>query len=182
MIREFSIHAKPSNNKAKIATVVLLTLSLLNFIAYAIMRYFEVQKSGLAGVLVIALITSAVFIYTKYVSCEYYYDVTFDYENTPVFVVRQTSGKRTSTLCHINLSDILTIKRESVGERREHKTPKGYVRYVYVPTLFPEHTYRLTLYSRYEKAEIIIECSDGMAMQLLDYSRIAKEEYSSGDE
>lgn len=175
MINELSVHAKPSNNKAKVAFWVLIGLAAADFVAYLLMRAFEVQKSGLIGMLALVFITAAVLIYTKYVSPKYYYDITYDSDGTAVFVVRQIIGKRQSTLCRIGLAEIQRIDRETPDERRTHKTPFSHKKYVYLPTLRPGVTYRLTTRNRYEQAEILIEISDEFSNLLLDYVKEAKE-------
>jgi len=174
MINEFSSLVKPSNCKAKVTFWVLIALSAVNVVAYILMDVYNVQKHGLVGVLALGMITAAVFVYTKYISPKYYYDITFDYEGTAVFVVRQVNGKRASTLCRISLHDIASIKKETVAERRSHKTPFSTKKYNYVPTLFPADTYRVTTRSRYEAAEILLEISDEFAELLLTYVAEAK--------
>lgn len=166
MITEFSTRAKSSNNNARIAFFLLLGASVAVFAAYFISPLYK----GIIGLVGIALITAAVLIYTKYVSCEYYYDVTHDSDGTPVFVVRQITGKRQSTLCRIAVSDIVTAKMESTAVRRAHRTPMGYRKYAYFPTLVPSETCRLTVSNRYEKAEILIEVNEEFKNLILSYA------------
>ena len=163
MKRELSVHPKPSNNYAKIAFYVSLAVGALGVIAYLIRRALSVEKSGLLGFVPLVGITVAVFFYNKYISASYYYDVTFDSEGYAIFVVRQTVGKRSSTRCRIGLSEIFAVNRETAEERHAHKTPTDHRRYVYLPTLNPETSYRLITRSRYERSEILIECSDEFA-------------------
>ena len=49
------------------------------------------------------------------------------------------------------------------------------MKYVYMPTLDPDVSYRITTASRYEHAEIIIEASDEFASLLLAYSQQARD-------
>lgn len=163
MMREFSAKAKSSNNNARVAFFVLLGLATATFAAYFISPLYK----GVIGLFGIAFITVSVLIYTKYVSCEYYYDITSDFDGVPVFVVRQITGKRQTTLCRISLSDIVGAKMETREESRAHKTPQGYRKYVYLPTLMPSYTCRLTVSGRYEKAEIIIEVGEEFRSYLL---------------
>ncbi len=174
MINEFSARVKSSNNNARVAFFLLLGLSAAAFAAY----FFSPQYKGVIGLVGIVLITAAVLIYTKYVSCEYYYDITHDSDGTPVFVVRQITGKRQSTLCRIGLSDIVGAEIESSAERRRHKTPAGYRKYVYFPTLMPESTCRLTVSNRYERAEILIEVGEEFKNLLLSYSAEARANFA----
>lgn len=175
MIREFSVKAKPTNNKARVTFVTLLSCAGLTFGAYLVMRAFEVQKSGLFGLIPLALVIAAVFIYTKYVSPVYYYELASDSDGYPLFVVRQTYGKRTSTLCRIGLSEITGLERETRSQRRAHKTPRTIMKYNYLPTLLPNYTYRITTRSRYEQAEIVIEINDEFAELLKGYIKEAKD-------
>ena len=175
MISELSVKTKPSNNKAKIAFYTTLCLGAVGAIAYVVLRAMAVNKSGLVGFIPLVALTAAVFFYNKYVSPSYYYDVTFDSTGYALFVVRQIIGKRQSTLCRIGLSEILKIQREDTKVRKAHKTPKDHRRYVYLPTFMPEVTYRIISKNRYERSEILIECSDEFAKTLEDYAREAKE-------
>ena len=177
MIGEFSARVKSSNNKARVAFFLLLSLSTAVFVAYFISPLYK----GIIGLFGIALITAAVLIFTKYVSAEYYYDITRDADGTPVFVVRQLTGKRQSTLCRIGLSDIVGAKMENAAERRAHKTPVGYRKYVYLPTLMPSITCRLTVSNRYERAEIIIEVGEDFKNLLLSYSAEARANFADDE-
>ena len=107
---------------------------------------------------------------SKYLASVYYYDITKDVNGTPIFVVRQVMGKRESTLCRIDIADIVSVAHETADERRGHKTPAGYLKYVYTPTLAPKETSRLTVVGRYESAEIVIE-SRLYAEHLMELSR-----------
>ena len=175
MINELSVKTKPTNNKAKVAFYTSLTVGALGAIAYVVLRAMQVQKSGLVGFIPLVALTAAVFFYNKYVSPVYYYDVTFDSTGYPLFLVRQTIGKRQSTLCRIGLSEIQKIEREDVAARRAHKTPKDHRKYAYLPTLMPTVIYRITARNRYERSEILIECSDEFASLLTAYAKEAKE-------
>ena len=175
MISEFSVYAKPTNNKAKLTFWVLVALASASFAGYVVMSQFKINKSGLVGFLALILIVAAVFIYTKYVSPKTYYDVTHDSDGTAVFVVRQIIGKRATTLCRIALCEIVQIVRETAAERKAHKTPFSTRKYVYLPTMSSAVSYRLITRNRYESAEILIEVSDEYADTLLSYVKEAKE-------
>lgn len=171
MISEFSARAKSKNNNAKITFFTLLALC----VGVVALYLFTDRYRGLVGLGALALITAAVFIYTRYISSEYFYDITFDYNNTPVFVVRQRTGKKDTTLCRMDLYAITDVVRQDKKERAEHKTKDGYLKYNYTPTLFPSETYLVTVFSRYEKAEIRIEATEEFANLLLTYAAEAKE-------
>ena len=171
MIREFSVKAKPSNNNAKIVFAILLVLAAVLVLVYSVIDLYR----GIIGVIALAAIAAAVLIYTKYISSIYYYDVTFDYRGEPIFVVRQQTGKRQSTLARIGLADVSSIEFEESSATEKHVTKRGYVKYAYLPTLLPKRFCRLTAVSRYEKAEILVEISDELADLLRTYSDEARQ-------
>lgn len=155
MIKEMTVRPKPQNNNAKIAFLITLFVSFVGFGVYFAMERFR----GFVGMFALFTLVTAILFYTKYIVPSFCYDLTTDSEDTPIFVVRQRTGKRETTLCRIDLASIKSIKREDKAERRSHKTPKDFRKYVYSPTLFPPAVYRITVIGRYEKAEIIIECT-----------------------
>ena len=153
MISEMSTKMKPSNNYAR----WIFSVFTSGGICLALISTFIAQYKGVVAIFGVALLVSAIAVFSKYIASVYYYDITVDYNSTPIFVVRQITGKRESTLCRIDIADIVCVKHESSKERRKHKTPAGYVKYNYSPTLAPKRTSRLTVEGKYEKAEIVIE-------------------------
>ena len=178
MIREFSVKPKPSNNYAGLLFSITLSLSF----ALIALSTFIPTYSGIVSLAGVGALTVALVVYTKYISPTYYYDITFDSNDMPILVVRQQIGKRYTTLCRIGISEIVKIEREGRKERRSRKTPEGYVRYSYLPTLNPAESYRLTTGGRYERAEILIESSEGFAELLTAYAAEAREYYKFDDE
>ena len=174
MIKEFTVSPKPQNKNAKIAVSIAMGVSLVAFVIYFLMERFR----GIVGMFALLTLVTAILFYTKYIAPVFFYDITFDSENTPIFVVRQVTGKRQTTLSRIDLSNIKRVERENKEERKAHKTPADFRKYVYAPTLFPETVYRLTVIGRYEKAEIIIECSDEYADYLRDVAAEAVQSYT----
>ncbi len=170
MIREFSTHPKPVNKNAQVAFLITILISAFGFVTYFLIEKYK----GIVGVASLMVLTTAILFYTKYISPEFYYDITVDSEGTPLFVVRQVIGKRQTTLCRINLADIVSVTRQSSAQKRAHKTPSGYRAYVYTPTFMPPETYLITVASRYEKAEIRIEGTDEFAEVLREYSGEAR--------
>lgn len=177
MIREFSTKANPENNNARIAFSVLIALSA---IVTAIYLFVERYK-GLVGLAVMILLVSAIYIYTRYVGVQYYYDITFEHTGEPLFVVRRTVGKKSSTLARVALRDITYIKREKREETKSHKTPYGYRKYFYTPTLIPTSVTRIAVINQYEKAEIVVEISDEYTSLLSAYANEAREGLSLED-
>jgi hypothetical protein len=134
---------------------------------------------GLVGLIAIVIAT---WVYTKYVAVEYGYDVTFDPQGTPVFVVRQLIGKRQSTFSCVYLADIVSVDMETREQRRAKKAQNGVRRYVYLPTVFAPSSCRITVRSRYEHAEIVIEVTEEFAALLREYVSIAKATRAADEE
>lgn len=171
MIKEFSIHAKATNNNAKIAFAVCFFASfILLFSANAFQKLVWIPQ--LCGML---LLVAAITLYTKFLSSKYFYEITFDTEGTPLLVVNQVIGKRMTTLCRVGLYEVVKVESESAEERKNHKTSAGVRKYTYVPTLFPERTCRVYTSGRHERAEVVIEVSDEIAALISDYAREARE-------
>ena len=150
MIRDFSVKLKPTNNKAKRTFIVCLILAFAFFIVSAVLPIYN----GLVGLISLVFLVIALNAYTKYLSCTYYYDITADSDGTPLFIVRQIVGKRETTLCRIELADVVSLDREDRETRRKHTTPKELSKFNYSPTLDPDVSYRMITNGRYEKAEI----------------------------
>ena len=170
MIREFSVRPKPSNNRARI----IFSLSMSLALALILLSTFIPMYQGIVSLLGVASLTIGLMIYTKYISPIYFYDITFDSSSTPILVVRQQIGKRYTTLCRISLAEIVKVEKENRKQRHEHKTAAGVIKYIYMPTLDPAESYRITTSGRHERAEILIESSDGFAELLKSYSAEAR--------
>ena len=171
-------HAKASNNKARrLFYIFLLVAAALTVFYLLIDRY-----KGVVGLFAVAAIVLATFLYTKYIGVEYFYDLTSDSEGVPVFVVRQVSGKRSSTLCRLDLWSIVKVERLTAKERSAHKTERGMKKYFYLPTLSPESVVLITARSSYENAEIFIEVSDEFADMLKSKAAAARETRFDGEE
>lgn len=171
MINESTVRPKAQNNNAKIAFLVSMLLFLIGVASYMIVDKYK----GIIGLVAICFLTSAILFYTKYIAPVFFYDIIHDSEGMPLFVVRQRIGKREQTLCRVDIADIKNVKIETREERKKHKTAGGVLKYNYGPTLNPATVCRLTLKSRYESSEVIIEVSKDYAELLLSYAREAAE-------
>ena len=170
MIRELSVRPVPTNKNAKAFFLGSLFLALVSLVAY-----FSVDKyRGIVGLFIIVFLTAGILVYTKYISAQYYYDVTFDSNGAPVFVVRQVTGKRQTTLCRVDLYAIRSVTLLEGENKKQHKAPDKAVRYVYTPTLFPSSVYLIYVKSSYEHAELMIECSEEFASLLMSYADEAR--------
>ena len=171
MINEFSVHPTPTNNKAR--TIFLVTM-IVGIVIAAVSCIIPLYK-GIVGLVGFIFIVTALLFYTKYVAIEFYYDIVKDEDGLPLLIVRQTTGKRTSTLSRISLAEVTKVERVTRSERRAHKTERGFLKYNYGPTFSPEAVYRITVLGRYERAEIILEGTDEFANLLREYSKEARE-------
>ena len=171
MIRDFSVRLKPTNSKAKRAFIFCLILAFVFFVISAVLPLYN----GLVGLISLVFLVISLNAYTKYLSCIYYYDITTDSDGTPLFIVRQIVGKRETTLCRIELADVVSLDREDRETRIKHKTPKELSKFNYSPTMDPEVSYRMITNGRYEQAEIVLEFSDEMAEMILHYAELARE-------
>jgi hypothetical protein len=178
VIRPHSLKLLPTNKKALGLFIALLCATLVTMVVYSRAERYQ----GVVGLVSVAAICAAVLVYTKYVSPVYYYDITDDSEGVWVFVVRQVTGKRVSTLCRVSLHEIVSVTREDKTARAEHKTPFGTRKYVYTPTLLPDVSYRLSVSSAYEKSEIVIEAPEEYMSLLSAYIEEAKSTYIEADE
>ena len=162
MIRDFSVTPKPKNKNAKILMCAFFVIALISLV----ITIFIDRYKGVVGMITLASLTTAILVYTKYVSVTFHYDIVSEGMDEPLFVVRQTVGKRNVTLCRIALADISKVEKETAAQRRAHKSAPGVSRYVYTPTLSPAENHRIFVSSRYEKAEIVVEISDEFSEML----------------
>lgn len=178
MIKDFSATPRPKNKNAKILMCVFFAIALISLI----IATFVDKYKGVVGMVTLASLTTAILVYTKYVSVVFHYDVMAEGLDEPLFVVRQTVGKREVTLCRIALATITKIEKETAAQRRAHKSESGVAKYVYTPTLAPAESHRIFVFSRYEKAEIIVEISDEFAGMLMSLANEAKLMRASEDD
>lgn len=171
MIKEFTIHAKPTNKKATLA----FAACFLSSFAILTLSTFMEKYRGIVQLLGMGLLVAALLFYTKYMAPKYFYEIVFDSEGTPLFIVNQVTGKRMTTLCRVGLYEIVKVELEGAEARRSHKTPAGVKKYSYVPTLSPECAARIYTSGRHEKAEILIEVSEEIARLISDYAKEARE-------
>ena len=176
MIKDFSVHVKPKNKNGLIAFLRSLTVGAFLFVYSSSLESYR----GVVGLVALLFIVYALYAFTKYVCREYCYDITALDE--PTLVIRQLVGKRSTTMCRILLSDISDVKFEIKEQMAAHKTPDGYMKYRYTVTMGVTETVRITVKSRYEKCEIILEGTEEFASLLLSYANEASVLKSDDDE
>lgn len=176
MINDFSVHVKPKNKNGMIAFLSSLTVGAFLFVFSGTLERYR----GVVGLAALIFMVYSLYAFTKYVSREYCYDISSSDE--PLLVVRQVVGKRSTTMCRISLSDITDVKFENKEQRAEHKTPQGYMKYRYTVTMGVLETVRVTVKSRYEKCEIVLEGTAELSALLLSYANEAKAQKIYEDE
>lgn len=170
MISEFSMHVKPKNRASLYVFLTLMTLGAFVFVFSSSLDSYR----GVVRLVALAFFVGALFVYTKFVSPEYYYDITLS-DGEPLLLVRQLIGKRSTVSCRIALSDIVKVELTDKAERSSHKTPDGYLKYNYTVTMLADNAVRLTVSSAYEKCEILLEGDRDMAELLCRYCEYARE-------
>ena len=125
MITEMSTKMTPSNNYARLIFAFFASGGICLALLSTVIDLYK----GVVALLGVVLLVTAIAFFSKYIASVYYYDITFDHNKVPIFVVRQVSGNRESTLCRIDIADIVKVEEESAKERRSHKTPFGYCKY-----------------------------------------------------
>ncbi len=170
MISEFAVRPVPKNKNARTLFFVLLGAAA----ATVGVSYFLTAYKGIVQLGSLILLVAAVVIYTRYIGVVYSYEVSFDGDGTPIFVVCQFSGKRRTSLCRVDLGDISEIETLSAEKYRAYKTEQGTKRYNYTPTLFPPEVNLMKVRGRFERADVILELSAECRDTLLAYAQEAK--------
>ncbi len=169
MINEFSTSPKPQNKNASIACAVAMAAFAALTAAYMLMDKYR----GVVGLAAIAALTAGIYIYTKYMSAKYHYDITNSTDGQALFVVRRSVGKRDTTLYMTPLCRIQAVKMQTRGTAKKRDT--SYVRHYFTPTFMPDATCLITVKSRLESAELVIECSEDFADLLARYASEERE-------
>ena len=169
MISEITVRPKSKNKYAHLICAAFLAVAVGVTVIYLTVQRYR----GVIGLGAIAMLAAAIYMYTKYIGAEYCYDVSV-VSGTPMFLVRQKVGRRSTLLLDIHISGIREVRPESREERRAHKTPEGTRRYTFTPTVCPKETYRI-IYSRHgDLVEIVIECTAEFAELLMSYAEEAR--------
>ena len=178
MIREFSVRPVPKNKNARI-----LFFSILGSAAAAvILAYFLESYKGIVQLGALILLVAAVLVYTRYIGAVYSYEVTFDSDETPIFVVCQFSGKRRTSLCRVDLADVVDIEVLTNAAYRAYRTEPGVKRYNYTPTLNPPEVHLMRVRSHTERADVLLELSSECRDTILSYAACARAERSVNEE
>ena len=174
---DFTYKPTPQNKRA----IYLFIAFAIGAVAFTILYITIGQYRGLVGLVAMMFVVAAVFMYTRYMAAEYYYDVLVN-DETPILVVRHRLGRRDTTMCRVELYNVVSIERQTKADRKAHLTPEDHVRFTYSPTVDPEITYLITTASRTEKAEITIEADEEFAAAFMACVNEAKARYTTADD
>ena len=170
MISEFSVKPKAKNRRAIVLFWSFIALAVVAVALYAIAPRFK----GFVGIGAIGMLTVAIYIFSKYIGIEYSYEIAFGRDGLPLFLVRQTVGRRSTLMCNVALSSIRAVKKENKKERAAYVSPVGCAKYVFTPTVSPDEVYRVVSAENGTRVEIIIECSEEFASLLRSYAEEAR--------
>ncbi|MBQ7363783.1 MAG: hypothetical protein IJW48_04980 [Clostridia bacterium] len=175
---EISVHVKPTNKLANyIVYASLISAALCIGVCFFIESY-----QGIFGIIAMAFITAAIFFYTKYLSAEYIYDLLTDRDGLPLFIIRSRTGRRETTLARLDLYAIRKLERLTREELKGRKSDTGVTKYTYAPTFRPAEAVLLTVRSRYERSDVIIEAPKEFTDLLSRSADLAREMYSEDGE
>ncbi len=171
MMQDVHIRVKAQNSYARVAFYTFLVLTFAVFAAsYAMGRFRGVMQLGAFFCAV-----TAVLLYTKFMAPMFAYDLMTDNDGVPVFVVTQTIGRRMTTLCRIELADVVSVRLCLMKEAKAQKIEGSVHRYVYMPTLLAQTVCVVRTSGRYERAELFLEGGDGFVSMLNEYVAHAKQ-------
>ena len=170
MIVPFSVKPKASNDRAKYAAIACLGSALIFIAIYMLMP----QYKWVPGIIILAFVTAAIFIYNKYISAIYAYDIIMDSNSEPILVIRQIVGRRETTLCRVDVSAITNVKRLDKNDKKAYVPENGVLRYSYYPTMSPDTVVLVKVRSVSEKADIFLELTDEHIALLNRYAEEAR--------
>ena len=169
MINDLSVRPKAQNKRAdRIFYTLLLVAFAFIFASSLAERYRGVISLGAVISIVVALV-----IYNRYMSGQYSYDVVASCVDTPLFIVRRTVGKKTTTLFNAELRTLAALDVIAEGERAD--VAGGSRKYNFCPTLDAVRRARITFKTRYEETAVLIEGSDEFFSTLSQYAAEARE-------
>lgn len=170
MITPFSTTPKPQNKLAK----YVMAACFGSFLILIMLSMMMLNYKGLISVAALVFVTAGIFIYNKYIYTVYSYEVVFDMNGVPLFVVRHTQKKHMATLCRVEISNISDVKKLNREERKAYKVDRSVPSFSYCPTMCPDTVYLVTVRSFDENADIFVELTDESAALLLRYSKEAR--------
>lgn len=177
-IFEFTFRPIPKKGKA----ITVFFGALIIAAALVIASVISLKYKGLISLAAVAFMCAALYVYSRYLGGEYAYVVAYGGEDEPLLLVTKRIGKRVTTLANFYVADIVSVKKEGGGERAEHKSEAGVIKYNYNPSLMPDTTYRISLKSRWVSAEVVLEGTDEFAEKIREYANIARAHRAQSEE
>lgn len=156
-IRDLTVRVRPQNKNAHLLCILLLALAAAGFATSFTVPLYR----GIIQLFSALFIVAALTVYSRYLGAKYSYEIfTNDGEGEPLFIVRQTTGKRISILCRVTLAGISEVVPLSMKEAKARAVASGVHRYLYTTTLCPSRVFYVKVRTRHEKADLILEGSD----------------------
>lgn len=169
MINDLSVRPKAQN---KLADRIFYTLLLVAF-AFIFASSLAGRYRGVISLGAVISIVVALVIYNRYMSGQYSYEVIASYGDSPLFIVRRTVGKKTTTLFNAELRAIAALDVIAAGEKDDASRESR--RYNFCPTLGAVRRAKITFKTRYEQTVVLIEGSDEFFSTLSQYAAEARE-------
>lgn len=162
---------RPEINKKK-AVNLFVGLLLLSAV-FVVISVFVSRYKGLISLAAVIGITLALAVYNRFLAGVYAYIVMTDSSGTPLFLVTRTVGRSVSTLCRVELADVVGMSLLQKDKKSDDGS-KGRKKMNFCPSVSPSAVYVLETKNRYEHFEILLEGSEEFAQRILEYAEIAK--------
>ena len=170
MISDMKFRPKSTNMKGKRVFLLTLIFALAIFLISLVLPAYQ----GVVQMVSLALLTVSLYYYNRYLATSYEYEITTDYDGTPVFVVASYQKKRTSTLCRIALWDVTSVKRYKREELAALPKDREVAVFKYNPTLSPDFITVVSVRSTHEKSDLHLETSEDFDAYFLSLVEEAK--------
>ena len=94
IMKDYSMTPKPKNKNSVILMCSFFAVALISLVV----TVFISKYRGVVGMITLASLITAILVYTKYVAVTFHYDIVSEGYTEPLFVVRQTVGRKSVTL------------------------------------------------------------------------------------
>ncbi len=163
----YSVRATAHNYTGNILFSTLATFTLLILLVSMVF----LEYIGIASSLSLVSGSGAIFIFVKYVSVIYTYEISDIGTAHPILTVRQIIGKKIITHLSLDISDIKTISLQNKKDIKLYKREKDAYKYTYMPTLVPNKRLYLRYENDFEKADIFLESDEYFNKLLLSLKK-----------
>ena len=153
-MREYSFHAKSTNDLAKRLSV---TLFVAAFLLLAVIFVFSVPYAGFIEGICVVLLTFAVLLLTRFVYKSFIYRVVMRDDGRFDLTVTERYGKGETTVCRVALSGIERIEKLTDKNKKELRAAaKGRKSFSYCPDILSKDEYWV----------FVTECSEELLIKL----------------